>query len=58
MVPGSRSWYQAGSHGTSQISGCQAGWGSGVTIRKDDGVAIVISLLYPSRVHGVRYGIS
>jgi len=32
--------------------------GRGVTIGKDDGVAMVISLFYPGRVHGVGHGIS
>jgi len=43
------------------MSGCQAGQGSGgqgVTIGKDDGVAMVISLFYPGRVRGVGHGIS
>jgi len=53
MLPGGRSWCQAGGHGASQ-----AGRGSGITIGKDDGVAMVISLFYPGRVHDVGYGIS
>jgi len=43
------------------MSGCQAGresGGQGVTIGKDDGVAMVISLFYPGRVRGVGRGIS
>jgi len=58
MIPGGRSWCQAGGHDDSQMSGCQAGRGSGVTIGKNDGVAIVSSLFYPGRVHNVRHGIS
>ena len=34
------------------------GQGVRVTIGKDDGVAMVISLFYPGRVHGVGHGIS
>jgi len=39
------------------MAGCQAGQGSAVTIGKDDEVAMVISLFYPGRVHGVGHGI-
>jgi len=51
MVPGGRSWCQAD-------VGLPGRSGSGVTIGKDDGVAMVISLFYPGRVHGVGHGIS
>jgi len=47
-----------GVHVASQISGCQAGRGRGVTIGKDDGVAMMISLFHPGRVRGLGRGIS
>jgi len=49
-----------GDHVASQISGCQAGRGSGsgFTIGKDDGVAMVISLFHPGRVRGLGMGSS
>jgi len=40
---------------------CQADWrsgGRGVSIGKDDGVAMVISLFHPGRVRGLGHGIS
>ena len=61
MLPGGRSWCQAGGHGASQESWLpgRSGVGvRGVTIGKDDGVAMVTSLFYPGRVHGVGHGIS
>jgi len=48
MVPGGRPCCQAG----------RGSGGQGVTIGKDDGVAMVISLFYPGRVRGVGHGIS
>jgi len=54
MLPGGRSCCQS----DVELPG-RSGFGSrGVTIGKDDGVAMVISLFYPGRVHGVGYGIS
>jgi len=53
-LPGGRSWCQSevGLPDRSRVGG------QGVTIGKDDWVAIVISLFYPGRVYGVGHGIS
>jgi len=58
MLPSGRSWCQAGGH--VGLPGRSGVGGSGVTIGKDDGVAMVISLFkfYPGRVRGVGHGIS
>ena len=57
-MPGGRSWYQVGGRNPSQELGCQVDQELGVTIGKDDRVTMVILLFYPSKVYGVRHGIS